>query len=51
MEADTLQVEEQEMVVLRGKIIARDVPYEEYLTGKYGRHVEWVFGIMYNGTS
>jgi Uma2 family endonuclease len=24
------------------RIIARNVPYEEYLTGKYGRHTEWV---------
>jgi len=24
------------------RILARNVPYEEYLTGKYGRHTEWV---------
>ncbi len=24
------------------RVIARDVPYEEYLTGKYGEHTEWV---------
>jgi Uma2 family endonuclease len=24
------------------RVIARNVPYEEYLSGKYGRHTEWV---------
>ena len=24
------------------RVIARNVPYEDYLTGKYGQHTEWV---------
>jgi Uma2 family endonuclease len=27
-------------------ILARDVLYEDYLAGKYGRHVEWVNGVV-----
>src|SRR5215813_14066684 len=29
-----------------GKILAEHVPYEEYLTGKYGIHAEWVYGVI-----
>jgi Uma2 family endonuclease len=33
-------------VVPRSRIIASNIPYDEYLTGKYGRHVEWVYGTV-----
>ena len=29
-----------------GKIIAENVPYEDYLSEKYGQHVEWIFGVV-----
>lgn len=29
-----------------GKIVAENVPYENYLSGKYGIHVEWINGVV-----
>lgn len=29
-----------------GKIVAENVPYEDYLAEKYGQHVEWIFGVV-----
>jgi Uma2 family endonuclease len=29
-----------------GKIVAENVPYEDYLSGKYGIHVEWINGVV-----
>jgi Uma2 family endonuclease len=29
-----------------GKIVAENVSYEDFLTGKYGTHVEWVNGMV-----
>ncbi len=47
MEAEILQVEDTEVyVVPRRRVVAENVPYEEYLTGKYGRHVEWIHGVV-----
>jgi Uma2 family endonuclease len=28
------------------KIVARDVTYEDYLSGKFGRHTEWIQGVV-----
>jgi len=35
---------EDEALVYSGKVIAQNVPYEDYLSGKYGEHTEWIFG-------
>jgi Uma2 family endonuclease len=29
-----------------GKIVAENVPYEEYLSGKHGKHIEWINGVV-----
>ncbi len=29
-----------------GRVVAENVSYDEYLTGKYGVHVEWVYGAV-----
>ncbi len=29
-----------------GKVVAQDVSYEEFLSGSYGRHAEWIFGAV-----
>jgi hypothetical protein len=47
MEAEIIQAEDTEVYVIpRRKVVAENVPYEEYLTGKYGQHVEWVYGAV-----
>ena len=35
---------EDETLVYSGKVIVQNVPYEDYLSGKYGEHTEWIFG-------
>jgi Uma2 family endonuclease len=47
MDAKILETEDTAIYVLPHKrVIAENVPYEEYLTGKYGQHVEWVQGVV-----
>lgn len=49
MAAENLQhkaIDERDVMVFSGKIIAENVSYEEYLTGKYGRHTEWIYGVV-----
>jgi Uma2 family endonuclease len=44
---EILQIQDSDVyVVPRGRVVAENVPYEEYLTGKYGRHVEWIHGVV-----
>ena len=49
MEAETLHsvaIPEQEVMIFSGRVIAEHVPYEDYLTGQYGRHTEWIYGMV-----
>ena len=49
MDAEELHIQaipEEEVMVFSGKIIAENVAYEDYLSGKYGRHTEWIFGVV-----
>lgn len=49
MAAENLQhkaIDERDVMVFSGKIIAENVSYEDYLTGKYGRHIEWIYGVV-----
>lgn len=34
-------IEDQSVMIFSGKVLARDVPYEEYLAGGFGQHTEW----------
>ncbi len=49
MAAENLQhkaIDERDVMVFSGKVIAENVPYDDYLTGKYGRHTEWIYGVV-----
>lgn len=39
-------ISETDIAFYSGKIVARDVSYEDYLSGKYGAHVEWIHGVV-----
>lgn len=39
-------VSEDDVMIFSGKVVAQDVPYEEWLTGDFGRHTEWVYGVV-----
>lgn len=41
-----LVISEQDVLILSGKVIAENISYEDYLTGKYGEHTEWVYGVV-----
>jgi Uma2 family endonuclease len=41
-----LVIPEEDVLILSGKVIAENVSYEDYLTGKYGKHTEWVYGVV-----
>jgi Uma2 family endonuclease len=41
-----LVIAEEDILILSGKVIAENITYEDYLTGKYGRHTEWVYGVV-----
>lgn len=49
MAAENLQykaIDERDVMVFSGKVIAENVSYEDYLTGKYGEHTEWIYGVV-----
>ena len=49
MEAETLHsvaIPEQEVMIFSGRVIAEKVSYEDYLSGQYGRHTEWIYGMV-----
>jgi Uma2 family endonuclease len=35
---------ERDVMVFSGRVIAEDVLYADYLSGRYGEHVEWIYG-------
>jgi Uma2 family endonuclease len=37
---------DQDVLLISGKVVAVNVPYEDYLSGMYGKHVEWVYGAV-----
>jgi Uma2 family endonuclease len=39
-------IDERDVMVFSGKVIAENVTYEAYLTGKYGEHTEWIYGVV-----
>src|SRR5689334_13578170 len=41
-----LVMPEEDILILSGKVIAENISYEDYLTGKYGEHTEWVYGVV-----
>jgi len=41
-----LAIPEEQVLILSGKVIAENISYEDYLTGKYGEHTEWVYGVV-----
>ncbi len=41
-----LAVPEEDILILSGKVVAENVSYEDYLTGKFGKHTEWVYGVV-----
>ncbi len=45
-EVHLLTTPEKDAMIFDGKVLAENVPYEEYLSGKYGKHVEWVYGVV-----
>ena len=49
MQADlshTNIVAEEDLLIFSAKVLAQDVSYEDYLSGTYGRHVEWIYGTV-----
>lgn len=36
----------EDVLLISGGVVAVNVPYEHYLSGIYGRHVEWVYGAV-----
>jgi Uma2 family endonuclease len=46
MDAEILQTEATEIFVVHGKVLAQNVSYDEFLTGKFGQHVEWFYGVV-----
>lgn len=41
-----LAIPETDVIVFSGDIIATDVAYGDYLSGDYGSHTEWLFGVV-----
>lgn len=46
MDSEKLHLTRSPARVFSGEIIAADVPYEHYLAGNYGRHAEWIYGVV-----
>lgn len=41
-----LVIPEEDVMIFSGKVIAENASYDDYLSGKYGTHVEWVYGVV-----
>lgn len=41
-----LAIPETDVMVFSGHVIATDVAYRDYLSGAYGAHTEWLFGVV-----
>lgn len=39
-------IPEEDLLIFSGKVLAQDVSYEDFLSGSFGRHVEWIFGAV-----